>query len=151
MQDQCRSSLCTNLDLNGSRYRAVLQQSWWYLKKDYIAMNKKWRSCISSAKTYPGADCGSEHKLLAAEMSLELKNCSQTTDKPQRRPYSGQLISFAVFQKQSNGCCTKPIWWHRWQLGQTEAPDTLIAKGISENYDRCSQERMDFRRNVERQ
>ena len=31
---------------------------------DYILCSQKWRSSIQSAKTRPGADCGSDHKLL---------------------------------------------------------------------------------------
>ena len=31
---------------------------------DYILCSQRWRSSIQSAKTRPGADCGSEHELL---------------------------------------------------------------------------------------
>ena len=31
---------------------------------DYILCSQRWRSSIQSAKTRPGADCGSDHKLL---------------------------------------------------------------------------------------
>ena len=33
---------------------------------DYILCRQRWRSCIQSAKIRPGADCGSDHKLLIA-------------------------------------------------------------------------------------
>ena len=40
---------------------------------DYILHSQRWRSCIQSAKTRPGADCGSDHELLIAKFRLKLK------------------------------------------------------------------------------
>ena len=34
-------------------------------KTDYILCSQRWRSSIQSAKTRPGADCGSHHELLS--------------------------------------------------------------------------------------
>ena len=39
----------------------------------------KWKTCIQSAKTRPGADCGSDHELLIAKFRLKLKNVGKTT------------------------------------------------------------------------
>ena len=40
---------------------------------DYILCSQRWRSAIQSAKTRPGADCGSDHELLIAKFRLKLK------------------------------------------------------------------------------
>ena len=40
---------------------------------DYILCNQRWRSSIHSAKTRPGADCGSDHELLIANFRFKLK------------------------------------------------------------------------------
>ena len=40
---------------------------------DYILCSQRWRSSIQSAKTRPGADCGSDHELLIAKIRLKLK------------------------------------------------------------------------------
>ena len=40
---------------------------------DYVLCSQKWRSSIQSAKTRPGADCGSDHELLIAKFRLKLK------------------------------------------------------------------------------
>ena len=40
---------------------------------DYILCSQRWRSSIQSAKTRPGADCGSDHELLIANFRLKLK------------------------------------------------------------------------------
>ena len=42
-------------------------------------MQPKWRSFIQSAKTRPGADCGSDHELLIAKFRLKLKKVGKTT------------------------------------------------------------------------
>ena len=42
------------------------------------------RSSIQSAKTRPGADCGSYHELLVAKFRFKLKKVGETT-----RPFTG--------------------------------------------------------------
>ena len=46
---------------------------------DYILCSQRWRSSIESAKTRPGADCGSDHELLIAKFRLKLKEVGKTT------------------------------------------------------------------------
>ena len=46
---------------------------------DYILCSQRWRSSKQSAKTRPGADCGSGHKLLIAKFRLKLKKVRKTT------------------------------------------------------------------------
>ena len=45
---------------------------------DYILCSKRWRSSIHSAKTRPGADCGSDHELLITKFRLKLKKVGKT-------------------------------------------------------------------------
>ena len=49
------------------------------MKTDYILCSQRWRSSIQSAKTRPGADCGSDHELLIAKFRLKLKKVGKTT------------------------------------------------------------------------
>ena len=46
---------------------------------DYILCSQRWKSSIQSAKTRPGADCGSDHELLIAKFRLTLKKVWKTT------------------------------------------------------------------------
>ena len=46
---------------------------------DYILCSQRWRSCIQSAKTRSGADCGTGHELLMAKFKLKLKKVGKTT------------------------------------------------------------------------
>ena len=46
---------------------------------DYILCSQRWRSSIQSAKTRPGADCGSDHELLIAKFRRKLKKVGKTT------------------------------------------------------------------------
>ena len=46
---------------------------------DYILCSQTRRSSIQSAKTRPGADCGSDHELLIAKFRLKLKKVGKTT------------------------------------------------------------------------
>ena len=41
--------------------------------------SRRWRSSIQSAKTRPGADCGSDHELLIAKFRCKLKKVGKTT------------------------------------------------------------------------
>ena len=45
-----------------------------------------WISSIQSAKTRPGADCGSDHELVIAKFRLKLKKVEKTT-----RPFRHDL------------------------------------------------------------
>jgi len=49
-------------------------------------LQQRWRSSIQSAKTRPGADCGSDHDLLIAKFRLKLEKVGKTT-----RPYKYDL------------------------------------------------------------
>ena len=46
---------------------------------DYIICSQRWRSSIQSAKTRPGADCGSYHELHIAKFKFKWKKVGKTT------------------------------------------------------------------------
>ena len=46
---------------------------------DYILCSQRRRSSVQSAKTRPGAYCGSDHELLIAKFRLKLKKVGKTT------------------------------------------------------------------------
>ena len=46
---------------------------------DYIICSKRWRTLIQSAKSRPGAECGSVHEFLIAKFRLKLKKVKKTT------------------------------------------------------------------------
>ena len=46
---------------------------------DYVLCSQRWKSSIQSAKTRPGADCGSDHELLIAKFRLKWKKVGKTT------------------------------------------------------------------------
>ena len=52
-------------------------QSWNQI--DHILCSQRWRHSIQSAKTIPGADCGSDHELLIARFIFKLKKEGKTT------------------------------------------------------------------------
>ena len=53
---------------------------------DYILCSQRWRSSIQSAKTRPGADCGSDHVLLTTKFRLNLRKVGKIT-----RPFRHDL------------------------------------------------------------
>ena len=53
-------------------------------------MQPRWRSSIQSAKTRPGAECGSDHELLIVKFRLKLKKVGKTT-----RPFRYDLNQIA--------------------------------------------------------
>ena len=46
---------------------------------DYILGSQRWRTSIRSAKTRPGAGCGSDNELLIAKFRFKLKKVGKTT------------------------------------------------------------------------
>ncbi|XP_070168800.1 craniofacial development protein 2-like [Polyergus mexicanus] len=57
---------------------------------DYILINSRWRSAILSAKTLPGADCGSDHRLLAFKLRVRMKRCKGAAVKAKLPPVTDQ-------------------------------------------------------------
>ena len=53
---------------------------------DYILCSRRWKSSIQSAKSRPGADCGSDQELLITKFRLKLKKVGKTT-----RPFRHDL------------------------------------------------------------
>ena len=51
-----------------------------------LIFNQQCRSSIQSAKTRPGADCGSDHEILIAKFRLKLKKVGEIT-----RPFMFKL------------------------------------------------------------
>ena len=49
---------------------------------DYILCSQRWRSCIQSAKTRPGANCSSDHQLLKAKFRLKLEKTRKNNRPP---------------------------------------------------------------------
>ena len=43
------------------------------------SLQGRWRSCIQSAKTRPGTDCGSDHECVIAKFRHKLKKVGKTT------------------------------------------------------------------------
>ena len=54
------------ISLNFQANDSILQNN----QTDYILCSQRWRSSILSAKTRPGADCGSDHELLLPNSDL---------------------------------------------------------------------------------
>ena len=52
---------------------------WSTPKSDCILCSQRWRSSIQSANRRLGADCGSDHELLIANIRLKLKKVGKTT------------------------------------------------------------------------
>ena len=61
---------------------------------DYILCSQRWRSSIQSTKTRPGADCASDHELIA-KFRLKLKKVEKTT-RPFRYDLNQILYDYTV-------------------------------------------------------
>ena len=58
----------------GNRYRNQI---------DYVTINRRFRNSIVQAKTYPGADCGSDHVPVVVDMEMKLKRLRRKKRGPQ--------------------------------------------------------------------
>ena len=76
---------------------------WHQNQIDYILCSQRWRRSIQSAKTRPGADCGSDHELLIAKFRLKLKKVGKTT-KPFRYDLNQIPYAGTRYDRQS-------AWW----------------------------------------
>ncbi|XP_061463080.1 craniofacial development protein 2-like isoform X1 [Rhineura floridana] len=64
---------------------------------DYIIGRRRWKSSILSAKTRPGSECGTDHKLLISEIKVKLKKNEKAITMPKYNfsnipeQYKGQI------------------------------------------------------------
>ncbi|XP_027418039.1 glycine N-phenylacetyltransferase isoform X1 [Bos indicus] len=80
-----------------------------------------WRSSIQSAKTRPGADCGSDHELSIAKFRLKLKKVGKTT-----RPFSNQEM-FKLSSMDPTHATLVNKFWH---FGGNERSQRFIERCI---------------------
>ena len=62
---------------------------------DFILVQKRWKSSINLVKTYPGADCGSDHELLVYNLRIKLSK-KPMTDKVLRLDVSDISDNYKV-------------------------------------------------------
>ena len=70
----------------GHDWRGLASADIHWNQMDYILCSQRWRSSIQSAKTRPGADCGSDHEHLIAKFRFKLKKVGKAT-----RPFNYDL------------------------------------------------------------
>ena len=87
-------------------------------QNDYILCSWRWINSIESAKTRPGADCGSDHELLIAKFRLKLKKVEKT---PRPFRYDRDYIPYdytVEVTKRFKGldlteCLKNRRWWSK--------------------------------------
>ena len=75
-------AICSNMDEETTLHLVMYghdQMVKYRNQTDYILCSQRWESSIQSAKTRPGADCGSDHELLIAKFRLKLKTVGKAT------------------------------------------------------------------------
>ena len=58
----------------------------------YITIKSRYRNCIENIRTFPGADCNSEHALLVCDMKIMLQKFKKQNLEPK--------LDFSVIQEQ---------------------------------------------------
>ena len=130
---------------------------------DYILCNRRWKSSITSVKTRPGADCGTDHELLLANFKIKLKRynkVSKTTKlNVQNIPHSYNVeIKNRFAELELIGREPEELWQEIHQIIHEEAkkniPATTTTKKrnwISENTLRIAKERREAKTNGNKQ
>ncbi|KAL4702682.1 hypothetical protein ACJJTC_018691 [Scirpophaga incertulas] len=72
---------------------------------DYITIANRWKSAVTNTRTYPGADCGSDHQLLVADIRVRLKSCGKKV-KPLKRL---SALEYDFFQKHTEPALAKIV------------------------------------------
>ncbi|XP_049739840.1 craniofacial development protein 2-like [Elephas maximus indicus] len=70
---------------------------------DYIYGKRRWKSSISSVRTRPGADCGTDHQLLICKFKLKLKKIRASLQEPK---YELEYIPPEFRDRLKNRCDT---------------------------------------------
>ncbi|XP_028034121.1 uncharacterized protein LOC114245976 [Bombyx mandarina] len=106
---------------------------------DYITIGKRWKSSVTNTRTFPGADCGSDHQLLVADIRLRLKSCHKNS-KPTRRLAQ---LEYEYFQNKTEPELTPTEITNTSSEAQWESFKSKIVKGL-ESMNIKSQPRKDW-------
>ena len=104
----CQENIVNTLFQQHKRrlYTWTSPDGWHRNQTDYILCSQRWRSAIQSAKTRPGANCGSGHELLIAKFRLKLKKVEKN-NRPFRYESESEVAqSFLTFCDPMN--CSMP-------------------------------------------
>ena len=100
---------------------------------DYILYRQRWRSSIQTAKTRPGAGCGSDHELLFAKFRLKLKKVEKTT-RPFRYDVNQSPYDYSVeVTNRFKGLdlvdrVPEELWMEVWDIVQEAGINTIPKK-----------------------
>ncbi|CAG4924021.1 unnamed protein product [Colias eurytheme] len=101
----------------GARYRNQI---------DYIIVNSRWRSSVRNVKTFPGADCGTDHNLLVARFNLRLKAARKfQPSKPRDLDPSEKLQFSRAVENTTAGLPVELRANERWEHFKTAILDGL--------------------------
>ena len=48
---------------------------------DYFIVRRRWKSSVQCVKTFPGADCGSDHQMLYGRITIRIRKVKKETKK----------------------------------------------------------------------
>ena len=101
---------------------------------DYIICKQRWKTAVQSVKTRPGADCGSDHKLLLAGAKIKLKK-KRKQEHQIRYDTENIPIEFLIrvsnrFMELEGIADQEPeeIWGNIKQVIEEEAKDSMLLK-----------------------
>lgn len=107
---------------------------------DYIRLPKSFRKDVKSAKTYPGADVGSDHNPVVIEMKLKFRkkikpksakriDIRKVTKNPDtRRKVAGEMAK-ALRDQEDDVDVTQPR--EKWKKAQRETQEKVIGTTVS--------------------
>ena len=64
---------------------------------DFILIRTRYKNIVKNCHTFPGADCGTDHAMLAAKCSVTLKNCNKRSNR--KTNWSIESLKDAEMQK----------------------------------------------------
>lgn len=109
---------------------------------DFIAVSNRFRNSIKNSKVRPGADCGSDHNLVAASVKIRFKRIKRTVGK---KRWNINLMEDSDLKKQfqvetenklkdveSGNAIDSDTLWENIKSCVAEVADTLIKSGKHE-------------------
>ena len=95
---------------------------------DYILCSQRRRSSTRSAKTRPGADCGSDHELSIAKFRLKLKKVGKTT-----RPFNYDVNPLQLYSGSELDRVPEELWTEVLNIVQKAVIRTIPKKKKRQN------------------
>eukprot|EP00794_Sanderia_malayensis_P001344 gene1344-1484_t len=104
---------------------------------DFITINNHFRNAVQQTKTYPGADCGSDHQLLFCKLKVKLKKFGTRYELLKNDPIVRQMYAVTVKNRFESLAVEEVCKWNALKKALVTSAEQVIPKRETLSKQKC--------------